>query len=133
VLAAPLADGLDKTGDTLAKTVADWDFMPMHITATNQYSRRSHLVAGRLAEQKIECQATNLNALIALNQDTIERHAPEVESGGIVLFNADKLRCNIPCGTMSLLGHCDKYPDQTVRAVQPVIAKHCCARWRVFF
>jgi 2-oxoglutarate ferredoxin oxidoreductase subunit alpha len=33
-----------------------------------------------------------LNVLIALNQDSIERHAPEVNSGGAVIYNSDKLK-----------------------------------------
>jgi 2-oxoglutarate ferredoxin oxidoreductase subunit alpha len=33
-----------------------------------------------------------LNVLIALNQDSIERHAPEVNSGGAVIYNSDKFK-----------------------------------------
>ena len=32
--------------------------------------------------------------MIALNQDSIERHAREVESGGAVIYNSDKLKCD---------------------------------------
>ena len=50
----------------------------------------------RIGQEKVLSQGDHLNALIALNQDSIERHAPEVESGGAILFNADKLRVNLP-------------------------------------
>src|SRR5580658_6521834 len=64
-------DGIDKSSETLAKT------------------------GGRLGQEKVYSQGDHLNALIALNQDSIERHAAQVESGGAVLFNADKLKVNI--------------------------------------
>jgi len=89
-------DGLDKTGDTLAKTASR---LGLYVYAYNSYQsviRGGHIwLRVRLGQDKVTSQGDHLNALIALNQDTIERHAPEVEPGGVVLFNADKLRCNI--------------------------------------
>ena len=89
-------DGLDKTGDTLAKTAAR---LGLHVYAYNSYQsviRGGHIwLRVRLGQEKVTSQGDHLNALIALNQDSIERHASEVEPGGVVLFNADKLRCNI--------------------------------------
>ncbi|MFQ5779101.1 MAG: 2-oxoacid:acceptor oxidoreductase family protein, partial [Terriglobia bacterium] len=89
-------DGLDKTGDTLAKTASR---LGLYVYAYNSYQsiiRGGHIwLRLRLGQEKVRSHGDVLNALIALNQDTIERHAPEVESGGVVLFNQDKLRCNI--------------------------------------
>jgi 2-oxoglutarate ferredoxin oxidoreductase subunit alpha len=48
----------------------------------------------RIAEKKISSHGDHLNVLIALNQDAIERHAREVEPGGAVIYNADKLTCD---------------------------------------
>ena len=90
-------DGLDKTGDALAKTAAR---LGLYVYAYNSYQsviRGGHIwLRVRLGQEKVASHGDHLNALIALNQDSIERHAPEVEQGGVVLFNADKLRCNIP-------------------------------------
>lgn len=89
-------DGLDKTGDALAKTAAR---LGLYVYAYNSYQsviRGGHIwLRVRLGQEKVASHGDGLNALIALNQDSIERHAPEVNPGGVVLFNADKLRCNI--------------------------------------
>jgi len=90
-------DGLDKTGDTLARTAAR---LGLSVYAYNSYQsiiRGGHIwLRVRLGQDKVESHGDHLRALIALNQDSIERHAPEVGPGGVVLFNADKLRLNIP-------------------------------------
>ena len=90
-------DGLDKTGDTFAKTAAR---LGLHVYAYNSYQsviRGGHIwLRIRLGQEKVLSHGDHLNVLVALNQDSIERHAPEVEAGGVVVFNSDKLRCNIP-------------------------------------
>lgn len=86
-------DGLDKSGDTLAKTVAR---LGLYVYAYNSYQsviRGGHIwLRVRVAERKIYSHGDGLNVLIALNQDSIERHAPEVVSGGAVIYNSDKLK-----------------------------------------
>ena len=68
----------------------------MASTAIRSVIRGGHIwLRLRLGEEKVSSQGDHLNALIALNQDSIERHAPEVESGGAILFNADKLKVNV--------------------------------------
>ncbi|HZR33171.1 MAG TPA: 2-oxoacid:acceptor oxidoreductase subunit alpha [Terriglobales bacterium] len=95
-IAGAAGDGLDKTGDTLAKTAAR---LGLYAYAYNSYQsviRGGHIwLRVRLGQERLGSHGDHLHALIALNQDSIERHAPEVESGGIVIFNSDKLRCNI--------------------------------------
>ena len=90
-------DGLDKTGDTLAKTASR---LGLHVYAYNSYQsviRGGHIwLRVRLGDRKIESHGDRLHVLIALNQDSIERHAPEVDAGGVVIFNSDKLRLNAP-------------------------------------
>src|SRR5579862_684128 len=90
-------DGIDKSGDTLAKACSR---SGLHAYAFNSYQsviRGGHIwLKLRVGQEKVYSQGDHLNALIALNQDSIERHAPEVEPGGAILFNADKLRVNIP-------------------------------------
>ncbi len=87
-------DGLDKTGDTIAKTCSR---LGLYLSAYNSYQsviRGGHIwLRVRVSEQKVYSHGDNLNLLIALNQDTLERHAREVASGGAIIYNADKLRC----------------------------------------
>jgi 2-oxoglutarate/2-oxoacid ferredoxin oxidoreductase subunit alpha len=86
-------DGLDKTGDTLAKTCSR---LGLYLCAYNSYQsviRGGHIwLRVRISEQKVYSHGDHLNLLIALNQDAIERHAREVASGGAVIFNSDKLK-----------------------------------------
>lgn len=85
-------DGLDKAGDTFAKTASR---LGLYLYAYNSYQsiiRGGHIwLRVRVGEEKVYSHGDHLNLLIALNQDTLERHAPEVEPGGAVLFNSDKL------------------------------------------
>jgi 2-oxoglutarate ferredoxin oxidoreductase subunit alpha len=87
-------DGLDKTGDTIAKTCSR---LGLYLSAYNSYQsviRGGHIwLRVRISEQKVYSHGDHLNLLIALNQDTLERHAREVASGGAIIYNSDKLRC----------------------------------------
>src|SRR5499427_6000844 len=86
-------DGLDKSGDTLAKTAGR---LGLYVYAYNSYQsviRGGHIwLRVRVADGKVYSHGDGLNVLIALNQDSIERHAPEVQSGGAIIYNSDKLK-----------------------------------------
>jgi len=88
-------DGLDKSGDTLAKGVSR---MGLYVYAYNSYQsiiRGGHIwLRVRIGEEKVYSHGDHLNLLIALNQDSVERHAAEVEPGGAVLYNSDRFRCD---------------------------------------
>jgi 2-oxoglutarate ferredoxin oxidoreductase subunit alpha len=88
-------DGLDKSGDTIAKTCSR---LGLYLCAYNSYQsviRGGHIwLRVRASEAKVYSHGDHLNLLIALNQDSIERHAREVESGGAVIYNSDKLKCD---------------------------------------
>src|ERR1700730_13183009 len=94
-IAGAAGDGLDKSGDTLAKTAGR---LGLHVYAYNSYQsiiRGGHIwLRVRIGQDKVYNHGDKLTALIALNQDTIERHAPEVNPGGCILFNGDKLKCD---------------------------------------
>src|SRR5215469_12664974 len=94
-IAGAAGDGLDKTGDTLAKTCSR---LGLYICAYNSYQsiiRGGHIwLRVRIAEHKVYSHGDHLNVLIALNQDSIERHAREVASGGAIIYNSDKLKCD---------------------------------------
>jgi len=94
-IAGAAGDGLDKSGDTLAKTCGRHG---LHVYAYNSYQsiiRGGHIwLKVRIGAEKVYSHGDHLNGLIALNQDSIERHAPEVEEGGVIVFNSDKLKCD---------------------------------------
>ena len=94
-IAGAAGDGLDKTGDTLARTASR---LGLYVYAYNSYQS---LVRGghtwlriRMSERKALTHGDLVHALIPLNQDSIERHAREVEPGGVIIFNSDKLDCD---------------------------------------
>src|SRR6202790_4566 len=90
-------DGIDKSSETRRSSDLRSGLYAYGFNSYQSVIRGGHIwLRLRLAENKVSSQGDHLNALIALNQDSIERHAPEVESGGAILFNADKLKVNIP-------------------------------------
>ncbi len=94
-IAGAAGDGLDKSGDTFAKTCGR---LGLHVYAYNSYQsiiRGGHIwLRVRIGSDKVYSHGDRLNAVIALNQDSIERHAPEVEEGGVIIFNSDKFKCD---------------------------------------
>jgi 2-oxoglutarate ferredoxin oxidoreductase subunit alpha len=88
-------DGLDKTGDTLARTASR---LGLYVYAFNSYQsviRGGHIwLQIRLSENKRHNQGDHMHALIALNEDSIERLAREVEPGGVIFFNSSKSNCD---------------------------------------
>lgn len=93
-IAGAAGDGLDKTGDTLARTASR---LGLYVYAYNSYQsliRGGHTwLRIRVSEEKARTHGDHVHALIPLNQDSIERHASEVEPGGIIIFNSDKVEC----------------------------------------
>jgi 2-oxoglutarate ferredoxin oxidoreductase subunit alpha len=94
-IAGAAGDGLDRTGDTLARTSAR---LGLHLFTYNSYQsliRGGHTwLRLRLSEEKVDNHGDHLNVLIALNQDSIERHAGEVEEGGAIIFNSARFKCD---------------------------------------
>ena len=93
-IAGAAGDGLDRSGDTLARTAARLGLSVFTYNAYQSLIRGGHTwLRLRLSEEKVLSHGDHLDVLIALNQDSIERHAPEVEPGGAILFNSAKLAC----------------------------------------
>lgn len=94
-IAGAAGDGLDKTGDTLARTASR---LGLYVYAYNSYQsliRGGHTwLRIRVSEEKRNSHGDHLHALIVLNQDSMERHAPEVEAGGAIFFNQAKISCD---------------------------------------
>jgi 2-oxoglutarate ferredoxin oxidoreductase subunit alpha len=94
-IAGAAGDGLDRTGDTLARTAAR---LGLHLFTYNSYQsliRGGHTwLRLRLSEEKVDNHGDHLAVLVALNQDGIERHAREVDPGGAIVFNSARLHCD---------------------------------------
>jgi 2-oxoglutarate ferredoxin oxidoreductase subunit alpha len=94
-IAGAAGDGLDRTGDTLARTAAR---LGLHVYTYNSYQsliRGGHTwLRLRLAEDKVDNHGDHLGVMVALNQDGIERHAREVEAGGAIVFNGARFHCD---------------------------------------
>jgi 2-oxoglutarate ferredoxin oxidoreductase subunit alpha len=120
-IAGAAGDGLDRTGDTLARTAAR---LGLHVYTYNSYQsliRGGHTwLRLRLSEEKVDNHGDHLNVLMALNQDSLERHAREVEPGGAILFNSARFTCDpslvpdgvavVPLPVPELTKHLGKLP-----------------------
>jgi 2-oxoglutarate ferredoxin oxidoreductase subunit alpha len=120
-IAGAAGDGLDKSGDTLAKICGR---LGLHVYAYNSYQsiiRGGHIwLKLRIGDGKVYNHGDRLTALICLNQDALERHASEVDEGGVIIFNADKFKCDpslVPAG-VQILG----VPQTEI--TKEVVAKH---------
>jgi 2-oxoglutarate ferredoxin oxidoreductase subunit alpha len=81
-------DGSGATGDNLAKVCSR---LGLHVFAYNSYQslvRGGHVwLRLRIGAEKVMTHGDDLNLLIGLNQDTLDRHAREVVPGGGILYN----------------------------------------------
>ncbi len=115
-------DGLDKSGDTLAKAAGR---LGLHVYAYNSYQsiiRGGHIwLRVRIGQDKVYNHGDKLTALIALNQDTIERHAPEVDDGGCIVFNSDKFKCD---PTLIKSKNVQVLPLPMAEITKPVVEQH---------
>jgi 2-oxoglutarate ferredoxin oxidoreductase subunit alpha len=94
-IAGAAGDGLDKSGDTLAKICGR---LGNYVYAYNSYQsiiRGGHIwLKLRIGAEKVLNHGDKLTVLVALNQDSLERHSSEVDEGGIIIFNGDRLKCD---------------------------------------
>jgi 2-oxoglutarate ferredoxin oxidoreductase subunit alpha len=86
-------DGIASVGESLAKIFAR---NGLEVYAYNSYQS---LIRGghvwwqmRAGSEKVYTHPEHCHLLIALNQDSIDRHALGVEKGGGILFNSDRLQ-----------------------------------------
>jgi len=92
-IAGAAGDGLDKSGDTLAKICGR---LGLYVYAYNSYQsiiRGGHIwLKLRIGDQKVTNHGDKLSILIALNQDSLERHSSEVDENGVIICNGDRLK-----------------------------------------
>ena len=86
-------DGVASAGNTLVLTLAR-----LGIAAYN-YNAYQSVIRGGHSWLRVRCSAKKplnhgdqVDVLIALNQDTLDRHLQELQAGGIALFNGAKLQ-----------------------------------------
>src|SRR5205809_6613591 len=88
-------DGVASAGNTLALSVAR---QGQAVFAYNSYQsviRGGHSwLRLRISAQTPLNHGDQVHALIALNQDTLDRHLQELVAGGAALYNSEKLRPN---------------------------------------
>jgi 2-oxoglutarate ferredoxin oxidoreductase subunit alpha len=86
-------DGVASAGNTLAQSMAR---LGLYVYAYNSYQsviRGGHsYLRLRISAQKPLNHGNQINGLVALNQDTLNRHLPELLAGGICIYNNDKLK-----------------------------------------
>ena len=86
-------DGVASAGNTLALSVAR---QGQAVYAYNSYQsviRGGHSwLRLRISAEKPVNHGDQVDALIALNQDTLDRHLQELVPGGLVLYNSAKMQ-----------------------------------------
>ena len=88
-------DGLDRAGNLVARSVNRLGLYALSYNSYQSLIRGGHtFLRIRIAEKKTHCIGDQQNFLIALNQDSIERHAKHIGEGGAVIYNSDKVSCD---------------------------------------
>lgn len=86
-------DGIASAGDTLALALAR---QGLHVYAYNSYQsviRGGHIwLRLRIANEQPLSPGNVLNCLVALNQESLDRHLPEIQRGGLALFNTHRVK-----------------------------------------
>ncbi len=86
-------DGIASAGESFAKACSRSGY---HVFAYNSYQsviRGGHVCMHiRIGTHKVHTQGDDLDYLVALNQDTFQRYAKRVVSGGAIFYNTDKFQ-----------------------------------------
>lgn len=104
-------DGVASAGNTVAQTAARQGLCAFAYNAHQSLIRGGHSwLRLRISEEQPWNQGDHVDALIALNQDSMNRHFPELPKGGLVIYNADKVKpegegkaqlCGLPVGQLA--------------------------------
>src|SRR5919202_2700358 len=89
--------GIATPGDILARILVR---RGLHLKTYNAYQsivRGGHIfLTLRTSDEPVLSTGDNLDLLVTLNQDTMDRHLHLMRPGSVVLFNADKIRAGEP-------------------------------------
>lgn len=117
--------GIAVPGDILARMFVR---RGLHLNAYNSYQsiiRGGHIfLTVRCSDQPVLTFGDKIDVLIALNQDTMNRHLRLMQSGAAVLYNRDKITPAAPADGVQLCGFSIKElaPDLKGDLVQNTIA-----------
>src|SRR3990167_7368208 len=86
-------DGIASAGESFAKACSRSGY---HVFAHNSYQsviRGGHVCMHiRIGTQKVYTQGDELDYLVALNQDTLQRYGKRVMPGGAIFYNTEKFQ-----------------------------------------
>ncbi|HTC20784.1 MAG TPA: 2-oxoacid:acceptor oxidoreductase family protein, partial [bacterium] len=86
-------DGGASTGDNLALTSARQGLFVYVYTSYQSLIRGGHSwIRLRISSKNVTNVGDQVGAMIALNQDSMDRHLQELKSGGICVYNGDKVK-----------------------------------------
>ena len=86
-------DGVASAGNTLVLSLARQGIAAYNYNAYQSVIRGGHSwLRVRCSAKKPLNQGDQVHALVALNQDTLDRHLQELEAGAIALYNGAKLK-----------------------------------------
>ncbi len=86
-------DGGASTGNNLAQSCARQGLFVYQYTSYQSLIRGGHSwVRLRIAPQAPKCMGDQVQAMIALNQDSMDRHLQELSAGGLCVYNGDKVK-----------------------------------------
>src|SRR5438105_11266630 len=89
--------GIATPGDILARIFVRRGLHLKTYSAYQSIVRGGHiLLTLRTSDQPVLSTGDKLDMLVALNQDTMDRHLVLMGSGSVVLFNGDKTRPGVP-------------------------------------
>ena len=86
-------DGIASVAETLAKACARQGLYAFAYNSYQSVIRGGHInMQIRIGAKRVWSQGDHCDFLVALNQDTIQRHAGEISSGGGVIYNKEKIK-----------------------------------------
>ncbi len=86
-------EGIASAGNTLALSLARQGLWAYAYNSYQSVIRGGHSwLRIRVSSKKVVNHGDQVSALIALNQDTLDRHLPELRPGGLALFNTLKVK-----------------------------------------
>ncbi len=86
-------DGVASAGNSLVLSLARQGLAAYTYNSYQSVIRGGHSwLRVRFSAEKPLNQGDQVGAMVALNQDTLDRHLQELEAGGVALFNAAKLK-----------------------------------------
>ncbi|HXL74020.1 MAG TPA: 2-oxoacid:acceptor oxidoreductase family protein, partial [bacterium] len=86
-------DGGASTGDNLSQSCARSGLNVYNYTSYQSLIRGGHSwIRLRISDDKVTNIGDQVTAMIALNQDSMDRHLPELKAGGICVYNGDKVK-----------------------------------------